>query len=386
MVQAGRRVSLLLLLSFVGYIALGMPDAVIGPAWPSLRAHFDLPVDALGAVLITTTTGSVIASTGTSWILRRMGIGHLLTASCLVTAASLTGYVFAPAWTVFVLMGLLSGIGAGAIDTAINTFAALRYSARVVNVLHAFYGVGAAAGPAIMTAMLVTNRGWQAGYGVIIALEVALAIAFFLTRAQWPTPQSSTEHHRDVSLLQTMRLGRVQLSMLVFFVYTGCEAAVGAWAFSLLFEARDFSTSTAGAAVTIYWIGLFASRLGYAFLPSGTNPVRVIRASIVSAFAGIVVLMLDLSPVIDIATIALIGFASGPIFPSLISTTPARVGENHTANTVGLQIAMASMGLALIPSLCGVVAARAGLESIPVVLAICWLVVLVAYLVLDRRH
>lgn len=376
--------ALLVALSFVGFIALGLPDAVIGVAWPALQAYFRVPVDALGPLFITTTTGSVIASTATGAILRRFHVGHLLAASCLVTALSLLGYVFAPAWSVFVLIGLFAGLGAGAIDAAINTHAAVRYTPRLVNVLHAFYGLGAAAGPAVMTAMLTSGRGWQSGYAVIVAVEAALATAFFLTRSRWPDVAQNSEHHRGVSLLQTLRLKRVRLSLLVFFLYTGCEAAAGAWTFSLLFKGREVAMATAGTAVTLYWGGLFASRLGYAFLPSTTSPVRVIRACMWTALIATVTLLLNLGSWIDVVAVTIMGFAFGPIFPSLIATTPARVGAEHVANTVGLQISVAAIGLAALPSVCGLVAADIGLGAIPMTLAICWAVLTAAYFLLDR--
>lgn len=378
---------LLLVLSFVGFIALGLPDAVIGVAWPALRTHFGLHQDALGPLFITVTIGSVMASTATGVILSRIGIGELLAFSCALTAVSLFGYSIAPSWIVLVSLGLLTGFGAGAIDAAINTHAATRYSARLVNVLHAFYGVGAAAGPALMTAVLTTGKPWQLGYRIIVVVELVLAVAFILSRRQWPPPVVSHEEHQGpAKLLETLRLGKVQLSLLVFLVYTGCEAAAGAWVFSLLYEARDIPTASAGTAVTLYWGGLFASRLGYAFLPSDAHPDSIIKLCMITALVGVVMLMLSLHPLADTAAIALMGFAAGPIFPSLIATTPARVGPRHTANTVGLQISLGAVGLAALPALCGLIAEQGGLELIPIVLTVSWSVLIAAYLALRRTR
>lgn len=379
--------TLLLVLSFVGFIALGLPDAVIGVTWPALRIHFDLPQDALGPLFMTVTVGSVMASTATGVILSRIGIGDLLALSCAVTAISLFGYTLAPSWIVMVALGLLTGFGAGSIDAAINTHAATRYSARLVNVLHAFYGIGAAAGPALMTAVLTSGQEWQLGYRIIVGVEIVLAVAFILSRRQWPPPLAHhEEHHRPARLVETLRLGKVQLSLLVFFIYTGCEAAAGAWVFSLLYEARDIATAAAGTAVTLYWGGLFASRLGYAFLPANASPDAIIRLCIVTALGSVLALALSLHPIVDTVAIALMGFAAGPIFPSLIATTPARVGPKHTANTVGFQISIAAVGLAVLPALCGLVAQHFGLELIPVLLTACWSILLAAYLALRRTE
>jgi fucose permease len=314
-----------------------------------------------------------------------MGIGELLAFSCALTAVALFGYTIAPSWIVLVCLGLLTGFGAGAIDAAINTHAATRYSARLVNVLHAFYGVGAAAGPALMTTVLTTGRPWQLGYRIIVVVEIVLAVAFILSRRQWPPPVAThEEHHRPAGLLETLQLGKVQLSLLVFLIYTGCEAAAGAWVFSLLFEARGIATASAGTAVTLYWGGLFASRLGYAFLPSNVNPESVVKLCMITALAGVVILLANLHPIVDTVAIALMGFAAGPIFPSLIATTPARVGSRHTANTVGLQVSVGAVGLAALPALCGLIAQYWGLELIPIVLTVGWAILLAAYLALRR--
>jgi len=382
-VTAARPTLLLLILSFVGFIALGLPDAVIGVAWPALRTHFSLHQDALGPLFITVTVGSVVASTATGAVLSRMGIGHLLAISCALTAVALLGYTFAPSWLVLVAFGLLTGFGAGSIDAAINTHAAVSYSARLVNVLHAFYGVGAAAGPALMTAVLTAGRGWQTGYRIIVAVEIVLAIAFILSRHRWPPPMVAHEHHRPAALLETLKLGKTQLSLLVFFIYTGCEAAAGAWVFSLLYEARDIAMASAGTAVTLYWCGLFASRLGYAFLPANVRPAGVIGVCIAVALLGTITLIANVHPAVNASAIALVGFASGPIFPSLIAITPARMGPRHTANAVGLQISVGAMGLATLPALCGLAAQYVGLEFIPKLLAGCWLALLLAYLTLQ---
>ncbi|MDY6948795.1 MAG: MFS transporter [Pseudomonadota bacterium] len=378
--------TLLLVLSFVGFIALGLPDAVIGVAWPALRTYFELPQDALGPLFITVTVGSVMASTATGAILSRIGVGDLLAVSCAITAIALFGYTIAPSWLVLVALGLLTGCGAGAIDAAINTHAATRYSARLVNVLHAFYGVGAAAGPALMTAVLTSGQQWQLGYRIIVGVEIVLAVAFVLSRKRWPPPMAAhEEQHRPARLLETLRLGKVQLSLVVFLVYTGCEAAAGAWVFSLLYEARDIATAAAGTAVTLYWGGLFASRLGYAFLPANARPDAVVRLCIITALGGVLLLALKLHPSVDTIAIATMGFAAGPIFPSMIAMTPARVGPRHTANTVGLQISIAAVGLAALPAACGVVAQHLGLELIPILLSACWSILLAAYLALLSR-
>lgn len=375
---------LLLALTFVGFIALGLPDALIGVAWPAMRADFDLPLSALGPLYVATTTGYVLASSATGALLARIGIGTLLGLSCLFTGLALLGYTVAPSWAVLVALGLLTGFGGGAIDAAINTHAAVQYSTRLVNVLHAFYGVGAALGPALMTATLVRGYDWRTGYWIVVVVEIVLALAFVSSRKEWPPTVVNHSDHHPAGLLETLGLARVQLSMLVLLIYTGCEAAAGAWVFSLFYESRGFATTSAGIAVSLYWCGLFASRIGYAFLPVHTRPAAVVAPCIVAALLGMSMVALGVHPIVDITAITLVGFASGPVFPCMIATTPARLGPRHTANAVGAQISIAAVGLAAFPAICGLIAQGLGLEAIPMFLAGCWALLLASYASLER--
>ena len=172
--EVSARPRLLLVLAFVAFISLGLPDGLIGVAWPSMRQSFGLPLDALGSLFVSTTLGYVTASFLSGAILRRIRLGALLALSCAATAAAMIVYSTASTWTVVVASGVVTGLGAGAIDSALNTFAAHNYSARTVNMLHAFYGFGTTIGPALMTAVLLRNAGWQRGYLIVGVAQLSL--------------------------------------------------------------------------------------------------------------------------------------------------------------------------------------------------------------------
>src|SRR5262245_41911334 len=171
---------LLIGLAYVGFVSLGLPDGLLGVAWPSIRASFDLPLDALGALLVMFTIGYLISSFSSGRLLTAMSVGTLLALSCLATAASLIGCALTPAWEVMVALGVLAGLGAGAIDAGLNTFAAIQFSARMVNWLHTCYGIGAAAGPVIMTSVLAMRQPWQRGYAIVGGGQLMLAFCFAL--------------------------------------------------------------------------------------------------------------------------------------------------------------------------------------------------------------
>lgn len=241
--MTGKRKTGLLLISlaYLSFVSLGLPDGLLGIAWPSIRASFDLSIDALGALLVMFTAGYLISSFSSGRLLARMSVGALLALSCLATAASLVGYALAPSWWMLVALGSLAGLGAGAIDAGLNTFAATNFSARMVNWLHACYGIGAATGPVIMTTVLGANRPWQYGYAIVGIWQLLLAVCFSLTHRHWLGASKAQESETPTSIkatssLETLRLTAAWLSIAIFFVYTGIEAAAGAWAYKPVYR------------------------------------------------------------------------------------------------------------------------------------------------------
>ena len=360
---------LLIGLAYVSFVSLGLPDGLLGVAWPSIRSHFGIPIDSLGALLVMFTAGYLLSSFTSGRLLARISVGTLLALSCLATAASLVGYAVAPAWRVVVALGALAGLGAGAIDAGLNTYAARHFSARVVNWLHAFYGVGATIGPLIMTMVLGAGYGWQRGYLIVGVWQLMLAICFALTRNRWSAGRiaeggEAATQPSAVSSGGTLRLPVVWMSIAVFFIYTGLEASAGTWAYSLFTESRAIPVMTAGLWVSIYWanltLGRFLSGVVVGFVPVSL----LLRFSIVGIAAGAGLIWLDFSELASFLGLALMGLMSAPVFPTLIATTPARLGEAHTSNGVGFQIAAAVLGQSLVPAFVGMLAAKFNLEIV----------------------
>lgn len=377
-----------LFLSFLAFISLGLPDGLLGVAWPSIRGFFGLSFDSLGPFLAVATTGYVASSFSSGRVLSRIGVGTLLALSCLATAASLFGYALAPAWWIMVGFASLAGLGAGAIDAGLNTYVATHHSARTLNWLHACYGVGTASGPMIMGAVLMANRPWQHGYAMVGLAQLALALCFALNRRLWPSvdPSPSASTTRAASALATLRIPVVWLNLAAFFVYTGLEASFGAWTYTLFAEARGVAMETAASWVSVYWSGLTVGRIVFGFLVAGRMPIdRMLGASITAIAVGSALVWADLGPTSSFCGLALAGLACGPVYPSLMATTPARLGETHTANAVGFQVAAAALGQSLLPGLVGVAAAAAGLEIIGALLFCASLALLGIHAVLARR-
>jgi fucose permease len=379
------RPRLLLALAFVAFVSLGLPDGLLGVAWPSMRRSFGLPLDALGSLLISTTVGYVTSSFLSGAILRHVRLGTLLALSCAATALAMIVYSVASHWALVVAFGVAAGLGAGAIDSALNTFAAHSYSARTVNMLHAFYGFGTTIGPALMTAVLLANAGWQRGYLIVGLAQLVLAAGFVASRRLWPDESSNGQTQAErASLAETLRLRATVLSAAVFILYCGLEASSGAWLYTLLHEGRAISTASAGAAVSVFWASLMVARIVFGLVRVSGPVARWLVACMGVSLLATVALGLVLDSRAGMAASAVIGFACGPIFPWLIAETPRRLGARHGANAIGVQIASAAIGLMLAPTLVGVLGDRHGVDAIPWGLTVLAALLLIAFGALER--
>jgi fucose permease len=364
---SSRGVVTLVLLAFLGFVGLGLTDGVLGVAWPSISEFFGVPIESLGAILITFTAGYLITSFMSGYLLSRLSPGVLLMACCIAMTASLLGYALSAYWWLLVGFVGIGGLGAGAIDAGLNTIAATNYSARIVNWLHASYSLGATLGPIAMTSVLVAGWHWQWVYAVLAIGQTMLAAGFTLTHNRWSLSSSSNEASQlqdSATITETLRLPSVWLSVALFGLYTGVEVTAGQWAFTLLTEGRDVATGTAGTWVTVYWAALTAGRIGIGFFAAVIPATRLLTICLAGISVGALLYWFNPHPWLGFIGLTLTGFALGPVFPSLIATTSHRVGAIHVLNAVGYQITAASLGAALLPSGAGFLTRTFGLEVI----------------------
>jgi fucose permease len=352
-------------LASLAFVSLGLPDGLLGAAWPSLRASFGQPLDAQGALLVVFTTGYVAASFGAGSFLARLNLGHLLALSGLATGLALLGYASSPFWWILVALSLLLGAGGGAIDAGINTWASTTHGPRMLNWLHACWGVGAALGPALVVLALEADRSWRLAYGCVGLGQLGLALGFTATGRSWKVaPEGSGPPDVAPPAGETLRLPAARWGALTYFVYTGIEVGFGVWAFTLFTEGRGIAPAAAGLWLSTYWGALTASRLLVSVGAGRVSPEALVRASLVLAALGSALVWLDGAPALGFAGLTLVGLACGPVFPTLMATTPGRVPPGHAPHAVGFQVAAAALGAALLPALLGVVARRLGLESL----------------------
>lgn len=381
-----RRNTVLTLLAFLAFISLGLPDGLLGVAWPSVSAEFALPLDALGILVAVTTAGYLTSSFLSGALLRRFRLGTVLAGSAGAAAFALLGFALTPAWPLMLALGLLAGLAGGAVDAGLNAYGARYFSGRTLNWLHASWGLGTTIGPMIVTGVLDADLVWRWAYAIAGTAQLALATTLFLARDRWhrlgpdavpPPPSAST--------LATLRRPVVWLGMLAFFVYTGAELSVAYWSFSLLTLGRDVPATTAGLYVTLYWGSLMAGRVLFGLVADHVPLIPTLRITIGAAVLGALIFWLEPTRALSLAGLMLMGAGFAPVFASLIRLTPDRVGVEHADSAIGFQIAFAGLGGAVVVGLIGLLSRTFGLEAIGAAFFVVTLLLLAIYETLVRK-
>ncbi|MBL9136030.1 MAG: MFS transporter [Verrucomicrobiales bacterium] len=385
------RQPLLLALTCIGFVSLGLPDGMLGVAWPSMRHHFGLPLDAIGSVLVMFTVGYLTSSFSSGIIQSHMRLGTLLASSAFLSALSLLAYALAPHWGLIVVAAVVAGLGAGAIDSGLNAYAALHHHHGTVTWLHAAYGVGAAGSPILLGAWLSRGVPWQAGYALVAAIEIVLGLCFLVSRHRWPdahAPAESTDPRVQTpkaTFLETLRVGRLWIGILTFFVYAGIESGVGTWAFTILTTRHHLSADVAGAWVGAYWGSLAAGRVLVGLAAGHGSPSKLLVVSALGIVAGALMVLSNVGLAGTLTGILLMGASCAPVFPVLIAVTPHRLDPRHTSHAVGFQIAGATLGQSIIPAGIGIAAQHRSVETIPAVWMITALTLLVLLWIIHRH-
>lgn len=358
-----------MILAFACFVGNGLAGGLFGVAWPSIRGTFGLPLDALVLLLATSTIGFVAGSVLAGKLMARLGIGRLLIIANVLAAIWLWAFSLSPGWGLLVAFGLMAGWTGGTINTSLNVYVAASQTIRTMNWMHASYGIGATIGPLLMTGILGANLSWRLGYALagFIHLSLALSYFFILDRLNFRgIKESGAAENENVKVTPaktTIRLPVVWLSVLLFLLYTGVEATTGQWSYSLFVEERSISPYLAGIMTSLFWAMLTVGRIVFGAAATRIGVERLLRLSLAGAVMA-AVLFLSPSPVISFFTIGLMGLSLSAIFPTLTSDTPNRVGLIHANNAIGFQTGAASVGVACLPGLAGVLAERRGLEII----------------------
>jgi fucose permease len=357
------RPSALLILAYVGFISLGLPDGVNGVAWPSVRHAFSAGSGALGFISLSLGTGYVLSSLFSGSLVGRLGVGRVLAGSTALAAAGLAVHAVAGRWIPFVTGAVLVGLGSGAVDAALNAFVARTYAAKHVNWLHACYSIGATLGPILMAAAIHRIGSWRLGYGAVAILLAALGAGFLATIGGWG-PRAPAPHRPIGAMTDALRHPLARLHLVAFFTYTGLEALLGQWAYTVLREFRRVPEDAAAAWTASYFGAIAAGRVltGFAVGRFGTD--RTARVGTWGAAAGVALFAFGHRDAVFGPGLVMAGLALAPVFPCLMSRTPARVGEALAPHAIGYQVSLATVGAAVLPALGGALVAAQGLAAV----------------------
>ena len=379
----------LLVLIYIAFISLGLPDSVLGSAWPVMQAELGAPLSLAGYISMVVSAGTVVSSLASNRLITRFGVGRVTAVSVLMTAAGLLGISLAPgAWMLF-LCAIPLGLGAGSVDAALNNFVALHYAARHMSWLHCFWGVGATAGPMILSLQLSHGASWRSAYGLISGIQFALALALFLTLSVWRRAKApaaeSGEEQRYLTNREALRLPLVKTALVGFVFFCAVETTSGLWASTYLHQARGLSASEAAMGASMFYGAITLGRLITGFAASRISPARLIRIGQCVCLAGAAMVALPAPSAVGMLGIAVIGLGTSPIYPNMLHETPRRFGARNSQAIVGLEMAFAYIGSTLIPPLFGSLASATTLHLYPWFLAACTLVMLAASETVARR-
>lgn len=359
---------LLVVIAYLGFISLGLPDTLIGVAWPSVRETFGLDQGAIAWIFFGAAASYSISSFFAGRIVNSAGVGLLLSASTALVACSIYGYAFAPVWALFAGFSLLHGLGSGAIDAGLNYYVANHMSVRHMSWLHASWSLGATLGPLVMTGAVAWWNEWRAGYVAVAAILSCLMILFVVTRREWDRPSDAAIEphtpHVNTRMLEALRHPIVLVQVVFFFVYTGLEATVGHWCFTLLTESRGMPEGTAGLWTTLFWGSIGVGRVVFGTIADRVGIDRLLRISTYTALAGTALFALNVVPLASAFGLAVSGLGLASIYPCMMMRTPQRLGPSLAAHAIGFQVSAATLGAAALPSLSGLMAEHIGLEIV----------------------
>jgi MFS family permease len=356
----------LLLLAYLAFLGISLPDGLLGVSWPSMSVSFGQPVGALGLVLPIAVVSSMLSSASTGVLLTRIGLGRILAGSIGLYALGTFAQSLAPSFWVFVVAVVVLAAGSGAIEAGLNAFAAGHFDARQITWVHAVYGLGAAAGPLLFLATTAAGLSWRWAFALVAALQAVLTVVFVVTSHMWETPQRprpKSVGRPGSGLRAGLRLpAAIWSGILVFALQTGVESGTALWAYLFLTEVRDVPSGVAAATVSGYWVALLLGRVVLGPVATRTGPRPVLTAC--QAGMGVGAALLLLPGFAAIGGIVLLGLCAAPMFPLLTLTTPERVGAAWTDRAIGLQSAASAAGSATLPALIGLLIGPFGSEVI----------------------
>ncbi len=382
--------TLLLLIIYLSFISLGLPDSLLGSAWPVMYGELSVPVSWAGIISMIISGGTIISSFFSERIIRRLGTGLVTFVSVAMTAAALLGFALLPGFWWLCLCAIPLGLGAGSVDSALNNFVALHYKAMHMNWLHCFWGIGASLGPVIMSIRLAEKNGWKQGYLTISLMQFFLVAVLLAALPLWKifSKRSSTQAEEEadsLSLRELLSLRGAKAALIGFFCYCAVESTTGIWGSTYLVQAKGISPDIAAQWVSLFYIGITVGRAISGFITMKLDSRRMIRLGEVIILAGVLLLLLPLSDVSLFWGLFAIGLGCAPIYPAMLHLTPENFGEKNSQSIMGIQMACAYVGATFMPPLFGLIAQDIDANWFPIYIMGFLLLMCVMTFQIDRK-
>ena len=384
-------VSLLLAIIYVAFISLGLPDSLLGSAWPIMQGQLGVPLSYAGIITMIIAGGTIVSSLFADRVIRKLGTGLVTAISVALTAAGLMGFSLSTEFWMICVLAIPYGLGAGAIDAALNNYVALHYSSRHMSWLHAFWGVGVTISPYIMSFCLTRDLGWEMGYRSVSFIQISLTAVLFATLPLWKKAAKVHTQEEEVipkvlSVPQALKLKGAPNVLIAFFCYCALESTAGLWATSYLVGHRGVDAETAASFAALYYLGITIGRVLNGFVADKFGDRTMIRTGILVMAAGIVLVALPLPTTLPcLIGLVVIGLGCAPVYPCIIHSTPVNFGKENSQSLVGIQMASAYTGSTLMPPLFGVIAQYIHIGLYPLYLGIFTLVMLLMTEALNRK-
>ena len=377
-------IQLLLAVIYLAFISLGLPDSLLGAAWPSIYPELNVPVSYAGAISMTIAAGTIVSSLMSERLTRRFGTGLVTAVSVAMTAAALFGFSISGGFAMLIVFAIPYGLGAGSVDASLNNYVALHYASRHMSWLHCMWGIGASVGPYIMGAVLSSRAGWQTGYRVISVMQMVLTIIILLSLPLWKTKSGANAEEREaapaevLTLKQIFRISGVKEVLITFFCYCSLEQTTSLWASSYLVLNRGIAPDTAAGFASLFFVGITVGRALCGFLTLKFDDTQMVRMGQGMIAIGIAAFLLPLGEAVTLVGLLLVGLGCAPIYPSIIHATPGRFGADRSQAIIGVQMASAYIGNCLMPPLFGVIANHTTIAIFPYYLLV--ILILMGYM------
>jgi len=384
--------SFLLLVIYLAFIGLGLPDSVLGSAWPSMFTEMNVPVSYAGIVSSIIAAGTIVSSLMSDRITLRFGAGKTTAFSVLMTAVALFGFSVSTEFYMLCLFGIPYGLGAGSVDAALNNYVALHYSAKHMSWLHCMWGLGASIGPCIMSLALTYGQGWDRGYLYISLIQIAISLTLFISLPKWKTRKNElsvkgdVEPKKPLSLKQIFSVSGVKATLLMFLCYCAIEAVVILWASSYLVINRGIDADTGAACGGLFLLGITLGRAISGFMTAKFNDTALIRLGSSVILVGVILVILPFGRILPLCGLVIMGLGCAPIYPSIIHSTPIRFGADKSQALIGVQMASAYTGTCLMPPLFGIIADYVNISFFPIFVSGLLIIEFVMHELLCKKH